>query len=93
MPKTNYVCEFCGENFKEDRNACLTHEDTAHVKPEQYKEISTVYYSGLSTYPDSVKLTMKDGAVIQYDFFGAIKESDQKESLPATGNSAEGPEK
>ena len=82
MPKTNYVCEFCGENFKEDRNACLTHENTAHVEPNKYNEIGTVYYGGLSKYPSSVKLTMKDGVVIQYDFFGEIKESEQKKAPP-----------
>ena len=89
MPKTNYVCKFCGENFKDSYTDCETHEDTAHVEPNKYNEIGTVYYGGLSKYPNSVKLTMNDGAVVQYDFFGAIKESEQKESSPAIGSSQE----
>ena len=93
MPKTNYVCEFCEQNFKEDRQACLDHEKTAHTEPRRYSDIVAEYYNDLSKYPDGIEITMNNGAVVRYDFVDVIKEPVEEpktiESPPAIGSSQE----
>jgi len=78
MPKTNYICVFCGRSFENDYDACAKHEKETHVKPAYG---GTEPHYGLDKqYPDEIVVTFDNGATGIFQFTGTITPPVQKES-------------
>lgn len=87
--RTEYICELCDENFGNDFDGCLKHENEDHIKPKVYAEIEPEYFTSNSFYPDRIAVKMQDGAIVSY-VYQFIAQAPDKEESPCANTDSQG---
>jgi len=80
--KRIYICEKCGLEIEEDYKAMIDHEHD-HIEPSGYQQPEAKRYDKFGPrYPDIIGVKMRDGAVVEYSYFGMFEPPTVKDESP-----------